>query len=382
MRVHSEIRWVLGRAAVDALPSTVICLLLAFVIGRWPEYAPMAGFALVVMGIVAIGRFSSHVWWLMRASDVLIREDPRTMLLTADRGWRTVSLHPTEPDRQALAITGLSFITAFSGVSLDAQHDTPVQVYLSEEHPDLILMRFGDRVFCSEVRQRIEPGQEQGAPARVLEVPDEIETAVDGDPKAPPFRRAEVNPHIVEDLRKLASEAGTGAIIIAAVAVIVAAVVGATSGGWALLVNWRFMLENPIGALKGMAPVLFTCVVAIYIIRHNAHVPWQIHRGISVVRKREPRPSLLAIEDVSDKDEKKGTTWRVKVTVIGDGTEVTGKLLTPITADIAAIITGSGGLLYRTGIPGDPLVIQTVNGVLVCTEESVTKATAPSEPVT
>ena len=135
--IHPGLRYVLYRAALDALPGLAVAS--GFIYGLVALYSQsyhvVFGFGALIMLLVAVARFATHLMWLGRASQVLATAQPVPMYLTADRGWKSITLSPAESHEATSSIIGASFITLGSGIATMPQQNTPVQIYLDNANP-------------------------------------------------------------------------------------------------------------------------------------------------------------------------------------------------------------------------------------------------------
>lgn len=370
-QIHPDLRYVLGRAALDALPSTVVAggLLYGF-IATYPDsfFVLFFGFGTAVMLLVAIGRFSSHLWWLSRATQLVSTTSPVPMYLTADAGWKKITLRPVDLHSSTPIITGARFITLGSGMPMQARHEIRVEVYLDNAYPDLIVMRLGNTLLCSEVKQRFE----QGHAGPVRETPEATGTA-DMTPIHPTAGTAvvtPVNPRIQQDIEALAQGMQSNMPMVIAICVILVVFCLGLTGTWRLFVDWRQALtQAPMGIMGIFFSVVF-CGAAVYIVCSILRQPQRLRRGAWVVQQSSPVSRRLMVRsEVSRNSDSSRIEWYIDIidpeTAEGSSTPMTVELMTEMSEERAAAITGIIGQVYALADAREPVVIQTTNGVAI-----------------
>ena len=366
--IHPELRYVLTRAALDALPATLVaCGLIYGLIATHAtnsSYTLFFGFGVAVMLLVAVARFASHLWWLARASQVLDSRTPVRMYLTADQGWKQVELHAADPQTATPAITGARFITLGSGVATLPQQGKLVDVYLDNAYPDLLVMRLGGKLLCTEVKQRFEQGH--GGPVR--ETTPVVAVENDANPAAPSPIAALENTNIQQDIAALAQGVQMNMPLIMVIGVVMIAFCLGITGAWRLITDGRYILEQAPMHLFGMLFALVFCGAVVYIIRTISQQPKRIQRGAWVVQQTPPVQRRLTVRSVTtSNDGTSTTTWYIDLCDTADSATACGtiKLLTGMTEERAAATNGTTGLVYALANKSEPVVIQTTNGVVV-----------------
>lgn len=377
--IHPGLRWVLGRALLDATPSLIVSALLAFWLYKsWNEGdVGVPAFGLVIMLLVAAGRFGMHLWWLSRATQLLMTTPPIPMLLTADRGWKEIRLRALTHDAHLPVITDVRFITLGSGVACTAVADTRVEVCLDQAYPDLIVMRYDGKLLCSEVKQRFE----QGHSSPVRESAEDTHP-VPGDTSGnigvnivPPE-----NPRMVENITALAQEARNTGMIVCIIAIIMLALFVVFTGVWRVVVDWQLLLRAPMPLVPELLIGVLFCGAIIYIIRSFGRRFQQILRGIWVVEHAAATQQRLVLTcQVSGNGDSRSETWLATVYDPGDTAQAsplfTVEMLNNMTQAQADSITGTNGLVYALLNTQEPVVMQTDGGVLICTRSTHTKGT-------
>lgn len=370
-QIHPQLRYVLGRAALDALPSTGVAggLLYGF-IATYPDsfFVLFFGFGTAVMLLVAIGRFSSHLWWLSRATQLVSTTQPVPMYLTADAGWKKITLRPVDLHSTTPIITGVRFIILGSGVPTQARQEIRVDVYLDNAYTDLIVLRLGKALLCSEVKQRFE----QGHASPVRETP-QATGAVDIatiHPTAGSAVMTPVNPQILQDIEALAQGMQSYMPMVIAICVILIVFCLGLTGTWRLFVDWRQALtQEPMGIMGILFSVVF-CGVAVYIVNSLLRQPQRIRRGAWVVQQSSPMPQRLVVRSkvISNSDSSR-TEWYIDISdpqaAVDSSVPVSVKLLTEMSEERATAITGTIGQVYALADIREPVVIQTSNGVAI-----------------
>jgi len=293
--IHPDLRWVLGRALLDATPALLVSALLAFWLYKsWTEDITVPAFGLAIMLLVAALRFGSHLWWLSRATQVLMTTQPVPMLLTADQGWRSVSLRPQARDGKVPAIKKIRFITPGSGMTRTALKQTLVEVYLDQATPDPIVMRYNGMLLCSEVKQRFEQGH--STPVRKIEKAPAEASPVAGDPSATAGAQINCpdNSQILEDISVLAQKGITAAVVVCMIFAGFTAFFVYGSGVWLVGFGWRLLLRSPMPIVLVLIPNVVLCVLLIYIMRYLYRESRKVLRGAWVVQHASPTLQRLS----------------------------------------------------------------------------------------
>lgn len=98
----------------------------------------------------------------------------------------------------------------------------------------------------------------------------------------------------------------------------------------------------------------------------------KVRRSLRVVRGCSPYRALLTIRcPYNDRKSRNGYSddhldWLLRIGDKSDQASIIVRTLTDIDKKTVNQIDGSIGLIYKTAEPKDPIVIQTINSVLVC----------------
>lgn len=364
---HSGLRYVFTRALLDAAPSLLLSALLLYgllhTLGT--QFTIFLGFALGIMLFVAIGRMSSHISWVARASQLITRGGARPMLLTASAGWKDVTLQPATPEDGTPTISNLTLITKFSGVPLTEQQSVPVEAYLDEAFTDLIVIHIGDYWLCSEVKQRFE----QGHTTPVLQKTPTIsatQTSGGAEVRTNPSSTLD-NPHIAHDIEALAADARQKFVIVSIAGILMIAACLWVTGCYHILTIRPQFISDPIATGEHILFVLVFCAIVVSLVYRMYRYTGLIRRGSWVITQTVPVLHHISAERAG---KSQSAHWIINVSASDRQDSpllFSLKLLVDIDETKARAIDNTAGLVYTTGNPKEPVVIQSVNGVLIGT---------------
>ncbi|MHB0935763.1 MAG: hypothetical protein ACYDCO_13345 [Armatimonadota bacterium] len=363
LTIHPGLRYLWLRAALNSLPSFAIVAGCGYglVWARGTQMSLMFVIGLVIMGIVFVGISGSNVWWLVQASRLISSREPVAMMLTADQRWSELTLNPVNPGQPSL--TGVDFITIFSGVKRVEQHGTPVWVYYDQAITDLVVMRFQDRLLVTENRQRMNGGF--STISRKVVTPEaEVMPAMK---EAMP---ALENPRIQEDLAVLVRDMTgryrmlqVGIVVISSLAVVI---FGLWKTVWHLPYLLSALLHGVLpdsSVLPQLGGLLVVIGLLFYGFRFVLRTPQFIARGLTVVQTTPPVQWRLHAT-VKKEENSVEITIAVHDPAVETDPLFAIELFSDFSETQAADVDGTLGLVYATN-PDEPVVIQTVSGLVV-----------------
>lgn len=185
-------------------------------------------------------------------------------------------------------------------------------------------------------------------------------------------REAQLDPQIVENLQNKVDEVERGLSIVYLIIAIILAISGTISGFWQIIFHSNFsdwheflmsflglMIPIPIIAIWGYGPVMGLK---------------KLRRSIALVQECSPYRALITFRTTVS--EGKGhdrrtdnSTWLLRVGEKNDSSSIIVKTLDTLEVKNAKKINNSIALIYRTADPKDPVVIQTIHDVLICTPD-------------
>ncbi|MHB9132323.1 MAG: hypothetical protein ACYDBB_14710 [Armatimonadota bacterium] len=313
-----------------------------------------------IMGLVFAGNLSTQLRHLKRVTRLAARVRPMPMLLTATKGWRSVELHPMRPTSAQPSIRNIRFITTLSGVPLTAHQGTPVEVYQDSADPDVLVLRLGDRLLPSDISFRYTPNNDDLLPVReYASSPTPTSTPHITKPSA----RVPATAQLGEAIERLAAENRFHLTIIMVI-VAVGMLVGLYfMQSWQFMNLWYHYSTDPLELLVDLALPLVVAVGLFFLLRKLYHTKQQLLRSMELVRHTPPVPHPLRVT-VRDPNETDVPTWLVHIGA-DDPPVYTITLLVPLDKTRAHTLSGTIGQVYATTEPRDPIIIQTIEGVLV-----------------
>lgn len=175
-------------------------------------------------------------------------------------------------------------------------------------------------------------------------------------------RKAQVNPHIQDELTAHTTESQQAAIFAFGFACFIITMLGFFTGFWGLLLHGWFAEDNtPMPGAIGIM-VFFSLLIGVWLywLLHELKV---IRRGSAVVQNSIPHDVLLIIESSSNE---RGSYWFIRIVDEQHGESFMVRTMSTVENRTARRIDETYGLMYRTPNRHDPIVIQTIGGAIVC----------------
>lgn len=193
--------------------------------------------------------------------------------------------------------------------------------------------------------------------------------------KSTASREAKLDPQIVEKMQNKFDKVGQGFSIFYLVIAIVLAISGTISGFWQIIfhsnpLDWLGSLQHEflMSLLGLMSPTPFFAILG-----YGPAIDLKkMRRSIALVQECTPYPALLTIRTTVSGPHIKNddaSTWLLRVGEKNDTSSIIVKTLDPLEVKNAKKINNSIALIYRTANPEDPIVIQTIHDVLICTPD-------------